>query len=196
MIKLSSEQPVVDISSTSLKCQALISVVQTFYDSNTFLQDIVIPMCSDRPKGNRDNISLRLLNWVVTNHAQSEGIVFNLANDGSICDTPSTNYYSVINVGESYQRQLSTHGKYLFAPFRRHSRINYNYIGKVSGQQETFLTTIAQLNFFKWALQLGVLKYCVLHRVELELQMKLWKKHQVVKRMYSRTNKGPRHKSV
>jgi hypothetical protein len=59
--------------------------------------------------------------------------------------------------------------KGLFDPFQRGSRIHYQ-VGDVK-----YETTIAQLNFFMWAIQYGVIDWAARHRDEIK------KHHQEIK---------------
>ena len=55
-----------------------------------------------------------------------------------------------------YKGQLKAYSKKYFDPFCRKDRITYCYDQK---NEKYIITTIAQLNFFKWALKYKVLQY-------------------------------------
>lgn len=91
---------------------------------------------------NKDNeegdcISLRVLEWVVTKCSKKNV-------DIKIEDKE---YFS-INI--MYKAQLKSYKKKNFDPFRRDRKFLYNYDKKDNTKQ--VITTLGQLNFFKWAI--------------------------------------------
>jgi hypothetical protein len=89
-------------------------------------------------------ISLRVIDWFVTNYSKKNNI----------------NYYLKkiekkikFNVYTSYKSQLKSYSKKYFDPFCRRSRIELEKQGK------KILTTIGQLNFFKWAIENNIIEY-------------------------------------
>jgi len=87
-------------------------------------------------------ISLRVLEWVVTKSGKKT-VNIKIRDD---------DYYSV-NI--MYKAQLKTYKKKNFDPFRRDRKFYYNY--DVNDSNKKVLTTLGQLNFFKWAIQNGIL---------------------------------------
>lgn len=102
-------------------------------------------------------ISLRLLDWLVTNYAKKHNISY-LSPDGTI-----------FNIYREYKAQLKAHSKKLFDPFNRRSRIVFNVCN--DSDDRKIETTLGQLNFFRWAINTGVLSYCVQHATEIEKDM-------------------------
>jgi len=92
----------------------------------------------------QSKISLRIVDWFVTNYAKQ--------------------YYTIINCNEerfkvylSYKQKLKAYSKKRFDPFCRWDRITLPY---GPPEDNTVIeTTIGQLNFFKWALETGVVSY-------------------------------------
>lgn len=82
-------------------------------------------------------ISLRNIEWFVTNYAKEKHTVFNTPNGSSI------------NVHIAYKSSLGGYSKKLFDPFCRTERIEFKGL----------VTTIAQLNFIRWCIRNGVLNY-------------------------------------
>ena len=76
-------------------------------------------------------ISLRILDWFVTNYAKGNNISY-----------VSTDGRHVI-VYLSYKSHLKAYSKKMFDPFCRCSRINFHGIS----------TTLGQLNFFGWIIE-------------------------------------------
>ena len=93
------------------------------------------------------NISIRVLDWFVTNYSKKFNIIYKLP-DSTIDDNHFFNVYL------QYKCQLKSYKKKLFDPFCRKQRIVfYHDINKC------VLTTIGQLNFFKWAITYNILDY-------------------------------------
>lgn len=106
----------------------------------------------------KSKISLRLLDWFVTNYAKKKNVYISKAlPDGST---------SFFNVYLNYRCQLKAYSKQHFDPFRRRDRIEYVYEKDKSVQ-----TTIGQLNFFRWVLQNDVLDYIAEHATDIESDM-------------------------
>jgi len=90
-------------------------------------------------------ISLRVLEWVVTKCSKKNV-------DIQIDDKE---YFS-INI--MYKAQLKSYKKKNFDPFRRDRKFCYNYDKK--DPSKTVVTTLGQLNFFKWAISNKIIE-CV-----------------------------------
>ena len=88
------------------------------------------------------NISLRLIDWFVTNYCKKYNI--------SIVKTKLEH----INVYIHYRSQLRAFSKHLFDPFRRQDKISFYY-----EKQNYIQTTIGQLNFFRWAIENDIIAY-------------------------------------
>jgi len=86
------------------------------------------------------NISLRLIDWFVTNYSKKHNIVIVKTVRGAD---------EHINVYQNYRSQLRAFSKHLFDPFRRQDKIAFNEI----------YTTIGQLNFFRWAIENDIIVY-------------------------------------
>ena len=87
----------------------------------------------------KSDISLRLLDWFVTNYCKKTVTVIN--ND-------------TFNVYLSYRSQLKAYSKQQFDPFRRRDRITFFY-----DKESSIETTIGQLNFFRWVILNGIIEY-------------------------------------
>ena len=88
-------------------------------------------------------ISLRIVDWFATNYAKKHYTVYSL--------NSKENRFKVYN---DYKLNLKAYSKKRFDPFCRWDRITIPY------QDNKYIqTTIGQLNFFKWAIQNGVVKY-------------------------------------
>jgi hypothetical protein len=100
---------------------------------------------------NSSNISLRVIDWFVTNYSKKHNIEYKIG----------INHF---NVYISYKSQLKSYSKKFFDPFCRRSRINY---------KSTISTTMGQLNFFKWAISNHVIEHVINNYKAIELDMNM-----------------------
>ena len=94
-------------------------------------------------------ISLRILDWFVTNYSKSKNISY--TKDGVL-----------FNVYYDYRSQLKGYSKKFFDPFCRTGKDNqrlFDFAYDPSDTGKTMSTTVGQLNFFKWAIENGVIEY-------------------------------------
>jgi hypothetical protein len=113
-------------------------------------------------------ISLRSIDWFITNFSKKNNIYYQLYHDSD--GNPSlmsheSDFHANINVHQSYKAQLKSYSKKTFDPFCRRKRILVTI-----GDKEVD-TTIGQLNFFRWALQNGVIDYILSQKKEIEEDM-------------------------
>jgi hypothetical protein len=83
-------------------------------------------------------ISLRLIDWLVTNYAKKHNISYL---------TKKTNRHVIVYL--TYKSHLKAYSKKMFDPFCRSKRIQFMGLD----------TTVGQLNFFAWIVQDEVLDY-------------------------------------
>jgi hypothetical protein len=121
--------------------------LQTFYSNRTDLQEIM-----ELLQGT-SIISLRLIDWFVTNYAKRHTIGYILGGQEFM-------------VYMSYKSQLKAYSKKLFDPFCRRERIMFSLPGT-----EQFVTTVGKLNFFRWAIEKNVIEYLKKHRETVETEM-------------------------
>ena len=88
-------------------------------------------------------ISLRVLDWFVTNYAKKNHVTYKL-NDKDF------------DVYRDYKSQLKAFSKKSFDPFCRRERIDFYY---GTGDDDYIETTVGQLNFFRWIISSEVLDY-------------------------------------
>lgn len=99
-------------------------------------------------------ISLRLIDWFVTNYAKTHNVVIH----SPIASLP-------FNVYRQYRMQLKAYSKQQFDPFRRRDRILFHY------GYDNIETTVGQLNFFRWMIENRILEYVEDHVDEIEEDM-------------------------
>ena len=105
---------------------------------------------------NSNKISLRIIDWFVTNYSKKHNVHYTLyktPGNKITMNSNNNNLYEQISVHQSYKSQLKSYSKKNFDPFCRRIRImfkckNYN-----------ISTTIGQLNFFKWAIEILLIDY-------------------------------------
>jgi|TARA_Y100000389_G_scaffold205026_1_gene262108 hypothetical protein len=138
------------------KKQLLLDSLYKFYDDSNMKK--IIPILNQE-----SNVSLRILDWLVTNYAKKNNIMYNIEN------SPNSilKFVKTFNIYLNYKTQLKAYSKKQFDPFCRRERIVF----KPNNNSESFVTTIGQLNFFRWALQNGVLDYANEHLIEIEKDM-------------------------
>ena len=94
-------------------------------------------------------LSLRLIDWFVTNYSKKSNISYMTKNNRHIV------------VYLSYKSHLKAYSKRMFDPFCRWKRIQFH----------DFETTVGQLNFFEWAITDEILDYIQLHHEEIHKDM-------------------------
>jgi len=103
-------------------------------------------------------ISLRIVDWFVTNYAKKNFTVYQLSDD-----IDDNNRFKVYH---DYKLKLRAYSKKRFDPFCRWERISIPYDDK-----NYMETTIGQLNFFKWAIENRIVEYIEKHYSEIEDDM-------------------------
>jgi hypothetical protein len=125
--------------------------LKKFYKNQHNLETFVNIVTGYFPK---KNLSLRILDWFVTNYSKEKDIIIKYKNDhdGSVIS---------FDVHNEYKNQLTAFGKKGYDQFCRSNKILYPY--KENGKKKYVETTIAQLNFFKWAITEKIINYVVKH---------------------------------
>jgi len=109
--------------------------------------------------------SLRLIDWFVTNYAKKKNIHYILSDKekgGAEPVLKEENFKVYLN----YKSQLKSYSKKQFDPFNRTQRIHFYY-----DTDKFILTTICQLNFFRWAIQYRVIDYIAEHVKDIDADM-------------------------
>ena len=117
------------------KQELIIASLQDFYTNSGHLET-VLPILEGK-----STISLRLIDWFVTNYAKKHNISYILNQRQFMV------YFH-------YKRELKAYSKRLFDPFCRRERIMFQVRG-----HEPFVTTVGQLNFFRWALEKEIIQF-------------------------------------
>jgi len=195
---------------TSKQVLLIIPITKYFSNKKTLKKLITIL------KG--ESISLRLIDWFVTNYCKKFNVLYNL-NDFKDKEIPiivkqvkqenqenqdnqekqdnqenqdnqdnQDNQYNqkqllqkqllqeqkdksfdnFIIIHNNYKGQLKAYSKKNFDPFCRRNRIRFYY-----DENKYFITTVGQLNFFKWALENNIINYIKAHLKDIENDMNL-----------------------
>ena len=121
----------------------LLSSLMEFYRDHENLNKMIRIINGD------SEISLRIVDWFVTNYAKKYYTVYEQTNGSG--DTLTVTRFKVYN---EYKLKLKAYSKRRFDPFCRWERVSIPY------NKEQFMeTTIGQLNFFKWALENNIVDY-------------------------------------
>jgi hypothetical protein len=129
----------------------------------------MIPILTQKSK-----ISLRLLDWFVTNYAKKKNIAY-------FFDVKEKNgevKQKYFNVFLKYKSQLKAYSKQQFDPFCRKWKIVkkkkiYCGIHFYYKKDHYVETTVGQLNFFRWVIANKVLDYTIEHLTEIQRDMLL-----------------------
>jgi len=145
-----------------LNDELLLNSLQNFYENDIFAENL-IAILKDEKK-----ISLRSIDWFITNYSKKNKIYYNIykTESGEVTlDRKDNKHRNGTNVFQSYKSQLKAYSKKKFDPFCRRDRIEFKC-------KDTILeTTIGQLNFFKWAINNLIIDYIFQHKKEIENDM-------------------------
>ena len=99
-----------------------------------------------------NGFSLRLIDWLVTNFSKENNVIYKVNNKNFV-------------MHQSYKDMLKAYSKKLFDPFRRQDRIT------ITNKNQQVYTTVAQMTFFKWAIDNKVLDYAKKHKSSIKEHM-------------------------
>jgi hypothetical protein len=126
------------------KPELIITSLQQFYATHPDIEKVLPYLDGKAP------LSLRIIDWFVTKYSRKNFVKYPLGGQDFVLYL-------------SYKGQLKAYSKLFFDPNCRRDRIMF----KIPGQ-EPFTTTIGKLNFFRWALECGVLDYIEKHEDEIK----------------------------
>lgn len=121
----------------------LMKNLMDFYNNHTNINKMISIINGET------KISLRIVDWFVTNYAKKYYTVYDLHTQrGTIQDNIRFKVYN------DYKLKLKAYSKRKFDPFCRWERISIPY-----DDEKYIETTIGQLNFFKWAIENNIIEY-------------------------------------
>jgi hypothetical protein len=145
----------------------LISLIRFYKKEPKYLN-----MISDVSR-QKTSISLREMDYTVTNYSYNNKVKYTLGSGEEF------------NMYIDYKNQLRGFSKRCLDPFRRRQRIFLDYetltpiflndteVNTYEQREDGLVTTIGQLNFFKWALNNDVIKYCFENKEAIDKEMEL-----------------------
>ena len=119
--------------------------------------DNVKHIISGNDNKNKNKISLRILDWFITNYSKKYNISYPLK---------INNKEKTFIVYLEYKSQLKAYSKKQFDPFCRRERIRF-----FDHEGNEIITTVGQLNCFRWSLENEVIDYINNHYEEIENDM-------------------------
>jgi len=125
----------------------IVQNLQTFYNEPGNLEKITPILKGESP------ISLRLVDWFITNYAKKNNTSYMMGTKQFL-------------VHFNYKRELKAYSKKLFDPFCRLDRIMFEALN-----QPSIMTTVGQLNFFRWFIEKKILDYIEDNRTAIEADM-------------------------
>jgi hypothetical protein len=163
------------VDSDKLKNNVLFCAIQKFYDKcpeddRTMFMDII---------NGKSKMSLRIIDWFITNYTKKFNIIYYIPKKKRSVKrkmSPKNNYFEASPLEQAssldrfivylrYRSQLKSYNKANFDPFCRNDRITG------WGRDKDIVTTIGQLNFFRWAIENRVLEYIINNLEEIETDM-------------------------
>ncbi len=117
--------------------------------------NIVIPIITGKSQ-----ISLRILDWFVTNYSKKNNINYVVQYENKKKGTRNFIVYL------DYKAQLKAYSKKLFDPFCRRERISF-----IDHDNNELITTVGQLNFFRWAIENKIVDYIYENYEDIETDM-------------------------
>lgn len=121
------------------KKELLMQSLTKFFSDRKNL-DLIIPIISGK-----SNISLRILDWFVTNFSKKNGTFYEILHNSN-----KKNFIVYLD----YKAQLKAYSKKQFDPFCRRERISL-----LGHDDQEIITTVGQLNFFRWAIDNNIINY-------------------------------------
>jgi len=129
----------------------LLKNLMVFYENRDHLDKMM------RIINGESKISLRIVDWFVTNFAKKHYTIYELSSPRN--RENQSNLFSIeekirFKVYNDYKLKLKAYSKKRFDPFCRWERISIPY-----DSEKIMETTIGQLNFFKWAIENKIVDY-------------------------------------
>ena len=142
----------------------LLESLHLFY-KNEYNRDKLLSVLAEEK-----NISLRSIDWFITNYSKKENtyyIIYEDLDKNPTFEEKDNNYKKNMNVFHSYKSQLKAYSKKKFDPFCRRDRIEFTM------DNDKIISTIGQLNFFKWAINNKVIEYITDNYIDIENDMNI-----------------------
>jgi hypothetical protein len=134
----------------------MVSLTKFFTINNNI--NLMLPIVTGKSK-----ISLRVIDWFVTNYSKKNNINYyiQIKKNGELLNKQFIVYLN-------YKSQLKAYSKKQFDPFCRRERISFYY-----DSNKEIVTTVGQLNFFRWAIENNIISYIKKNLKEVESDMNM-----------------------
>lgn len=135
------------------KEESMIGNLLSFFKTDKHF-DILYELIKNE-KSRKNKLSLRLIYWFVTNYAKHYTTSYILEKKYINIITPKT---EVFLVWIEYEKELASEGKEYFDIFRRGAHVG-KLIEVEFTKDKKLQTTVAQLNFFRWAIRKDIITF-------------------------------------
>jgi hypothetical protein len=138
-----------DYDKIECKQDLLMNTLTSFFKNNINVKQL-LPIINGQ-----SDISLRVLDWFITNYSKKNFVSYKVKKKEI-----------QFRVHKDYKSQLKAYSKKQFDPFCRRDRILFYY-----DNTEYIVTTVGQLNFFRWAIENEIIEYieCNLNEIEKDM---------------------------
>jgi len=133
----------------------LLSELLVFYQNKEYLEIVKKIVNREFTVSSNKKVSIRIVNWFVTNYAKQHFTVYENEGDRFF-------------VWTRFRSAEDGYSKEMFDPYCRKDRIIIPY-----DETTQIVTTIGQLNFFKWAIMNNVIDYIVANYDDITRDMNL-----------------------
>ena len=174
------------------KSDVLMESLQKYYNENQTKFHTMLPIIQGR-----SNISLRVIDWFVTNYSKKFNISYKIIQQVHTIKSKKhiiENIQILFKVYSSYKAQLKAYSKKNFDPFCRLAggeKYSFYY-----NNTEYIDTTAGQLNFFRWALENDVIMYIKNNINDVEKDMLISTKNNVVNTEIPKKVVEPRRRRI
>ena len=152
LLKNKNDLPFVFFECSQSKDEVLMTSINNFFKKKKNLKDFL------KIYNKESKISLRILDWFVTNYAKKNNIILT----NTLDKKNPKNFFVYLE----YKAQLKSYSKLFFDPFCRRERIIFKY-----NDNDQIITTVGQLNFFRWCIENNIIKYVQENINDIEFDM-------------------------
>jgi hypothetical protein len=141
------------------KSEILLKSLIIYYENNNKI-NIILPILLGKSK-----LSISFFNSFITQYAKKNNIIINKnKKDKLLYDindiNNNINNNKNFNIYDDYKLQLKSYKKIFFDCYSRNKRIKFFIDGN---QSKYLITTIGQLNFFKWIIDNNIIDFIMLN---------------------------------
>lgn len=144
----------------NVKQDLLMHSLEHFYKNKDNLKTLISIINGE------SKISLRVIDWFVTNYSKKNNISYLIMDDRhTVSEKPKMKEFVVYI---DYKLQLKGYQKKQFDPFCRRERIEFYY-----DDSNFIVTTVGQLNFFRWSIKNKIIDYVTNNLTSIESDMNI-----------------------